>query len=143
MSRIKSRNTSIELFVRKKLYALGLRFRIKSNLPGHPDVVFLGKRVAVFIHGCFWHFHGCRLSTIPSTRTAVWTEKLRRNRQRDAEAAIELTEEGWKVITIWECDLKRNPAQEIAKVDKAVRKFAHKTSGKNNNNRADRDRGRA
>lgn len=121
MSRIRSRDTTIELEVRKRLYAIGLRYRLRSKLPGHPDVVFPGKKVAVFIHGCFWHMHGCRLSALPSTRSAYWLDKLRGNKRRDAQAAESLKQMGWKIVTVWECNLKKHPSQEITRITEAVR----------------------
>lgn len=87
MSRIRSSDTSIELAVRRCLFSWGFRYRLKYPLPGKPDIVFPGRRIAVFVNGCFWHMHGCRLSKMPSTRTDFWKDKLERNRERDAEVS--------------------------------------------------------
>lgn len=120
MSRIRSRDTALEIAVRKRLFALGLRYRLRSSLPGHPDIVFPRKKVAVFINGCFWHMHGCELSTIPSTRTKFWSEKLSRNEKRDHEVARKLRKMEWKVVTLWECEINKQLRQEIRKILKAI-----------------------
>ena len=120
MSRIRSRDTSLETEVRKRLFTLGWRYRLKSKLPGHPDIVFPSKKVAVFIHGCFWHMHGCKLSTVPSTRSAFWLEKLKGNKRRDVETKVSLKDMGWRIVTVWECNLKKHPAQEIERIVEAL-----------------------
>jgi DNA mismatch endonuclease (patch repair protein) len=107
MSRIKGKNTTPELQVRKALWKRGLRFRLHDKrLAGRPDLVFPGRRTAVFVHGCFWHCHeGCRNFRIPKTRTEWWSRKLARNKERDAEVQAALREAGWRVIVIWECEV--------------------------------------
>ena len=104
MSRIRSFNTSLELRVRKYLYACGYRYRIGFHLQGRPDIVFPGKKIAVFVNGCFWHMHGCRLSTIPSTRRNFWSAKLTGNKMRDMKNVVMLEKDNWNVVTIWECE---------------------------------------
>lgn len=104
MSRIRSFNTSLELRVRKYLYACGYRYRIGFHLHGRPDIVFPGKKIAVFVNGCFWHMHGCRLSTIPSTRRNFWSAKLTGNKIRDMKNVVMLEKDNWNVVTIWECE---------------------------------------
>ncbi|WP_374577211.1 very short patch repair endonuclease [Phenylobacterium sp.] len=108
MRRVKGRDTSPELKVRKALTALGARYRLnRKDLPGTPDIVMAGRRLAIFVHGCFWHGHDCaRGSRVPKANREYWTAKVARNAARDARTAAELTAAGWRVETIWECDLK-------------------------------------
>jgi len=112
MSRIRAKNTKPELAVRSMVHRLGYRFRLHArNLPGSPDLVFAARKKAIFVHGCFWHWHeGCRVSKIPKTRTAFWASKLKRNRERDVRKETELKELGWRYLVVWECEL-RNPEQ--------------------------------
>lgn len=106
MSRIRGHSTSPEMRVRRYLHAAGLRFRVNDRrLPGRPDLVFPSARVAVFVHGCFWHRHpGCRFSTTPATRPDFWTAKFASNVERDVRTQAKLREAGWTVLTIWECE---------------------------------------
>ncbi len=108
MSKIRSSNTSPELAIRKGLHSAGLRFRLKcSTLPGKPDLVFARYRVALFVHGCFWHQHrGCKISHVPKSNSAFWQEKFLRNVARDKRVGVELREIGWRVVVVWECELK-------------------------------------
>lgn len=106
MSRIRSADTTLELKVRKYLHSRGFRYRIRFPIPGKPDIVFPGKKIAVFVNGCFWHLHGCRLSTVPSTRREFWETKLNVNRYRDLENLTRLENEGWNVVTMWECEIE-------------------------------------
>jgi DNA mismatch endonuclease (patch repair protein) len=108
MSRIKGKNTKPELLVRKFLHAAGFRFRIHvNNLPGKPDIVLPRYKTVIFVHGCFWHGHThCRYFIIPKTRTEWWTEKIKKNLSNDSNAELALRELGWKVLVIWECELK-------------------------------------
>ena len=108
MSRIRSADTSIEKIVRKTLFSLGFRYRLHSKLPGRPDIVFPGKRLAVFINGCFWHKHGCRLTVIPHTRTEFWESKLNQNKERDKRVKKILESSGWRTVTIWECEIEKD-----------------------------------
>lgn len=108
MSRIKCKNTQIELAVRKYLFARGYRYRLHvRNLPGKPDIVLKRYNTVIFIHGCFWHRHaGCKDATVPKTRTEFWENKFQANVRNDKNN-IELLEQlGWKVIVIWECQIK-------------------------------------
>ncbi|MES0129729.1 very short patch repair endonuclease [Mesorhizobium sp. M0029] len=106
MRRIGSKNTKIEWAVRRMLFAAGYRYRIHpKDLPGKPDIIFRGRKLAIFIHGCFWHQHrACTISHIPKSRSSYWCEKLERNVRRDAEAYKALKMLGWQVLTIWECE---------------------------------------
>ena len=108
MARVRNRDTSPELAVRKLAHAQGLRFRInRRDLPGTPDLVFPRYRLAVFVHGCFWHRHsGCKRAATPKTRQHFWEAKLARNVERDQQAASALEDLGWQVMTVWECELK-------------------------------------
>lgn len=106
MGAIGGRDTQPEMRVRRYLHAVGLRFRLQAcDLPGRPDIVFPGRRLAVFVHGCFWHRHpNCVYATTPSTRSDFWQSKFAANTVRDAAAVSRLKEIGWQVLTIWECE---------------------------------------
>lgn len=108
MRAVKARDTGPELKVRAMLRALGHRYRLDArDLPGRPDVVFRGKRKAIFVHGCFWHGHDCaRGARAPKANAAYWSAKIERNRARDAKALDALALEGWSALTIWECTLR-------------------------------------
>jgi DNA mismatch endonuclease (patch repair protein) len=108
MSQIKGKNTKPEILVRKFLFAQGLRYKLhERKLPGKPDLVFPKYKAVIFIHGCFWHRHeGCRYFVVPKTRTEWWLEKINGNVKKDAESVFLLKEKGWRVLTVWECDLK-------------------------------------
>lgn len=109
MARIKGKDTVPELLVRRAAWSAGLRYRLHDRrLPGRPDLVFPGRRVAVFVHGCFWHCHeGCDSFRIPKTRTDWWTAKLAHNKVRDAEVRAAIEAAGWEVVVIWECEAER------------------------------------
>lgn len=108
MARIRGRDTRPELVVRRALHRLGHRFRLhRRDLPGAPDLVFPARRLAVFVHGCFWHRHpGCRLTTTPATRADFWAAKFAANQARDARASDALRARGWDVHVIWECETR-------------------------------------
>lgn len=108
MSQIKGKNTKPEIIVRKYLFAKGFRFRIHcKELPGKPDIVLPKYKTAIFVDGCFWHFHKeCKSFKIPKTNTKWWLEKLEINVKRDEENYVRLKEKGWKVVRLWECELK-------------------------------------
>lgn len=110
MSQIKSKNTKPEIFVRKYLHSKGLRFRLHNNkLPGKPDLTLPKYHTVIFVNGCFWHGHnGCKYFTLPKTRTEWWKEKIEETRKRDQSAKSLLKEKGWRVLVIWECDLKQD-----------------------------------
>ena len=111
MSRIRGKNTTPEVQLRKLLHAAGYRFRLHGrNLPGKPDIVLKKYKTAIFVHGCFWHRHeGCAGATVPKTRTKFWTAKFQDTVQRDQRKQQELEKSGWRVITVWECDLRIRP----------------------------------
>jgi DNA mismatch endonuclease (patch repair protein) len=106
MSRVRNTDTAPELLVRRIAHGLGLRFRLRRrDLPGNPDLVLPKYRLAVFVHGCFWHQHpGCRKATIPKTRRDFWSAKLRKNVDRDLQVPIALERAGWRSCIIWECE---------------------------------------
>lgn len=112
MSRIRSKNTKPELLVRRVLHRDGYRFRLHcSNLPGSPDIILPRWRTTIFVHGCFWHGHeGCRRAKLPSTRTDFWKVKIERNRARDQAAVEALSTLGFRIVTLWECELKDESA---------------------------------
>ena len=114
MRRVKGRDTKPELIVRKALTRLGARYRLhRKDLPGAPDVVMPGRKLAIFVHGCFWHGHDCaRGARVPKANRDYWLGKVGRNRERDARHLEALTTMGWRVETIWECDLKDRTALE-------------------------------
>jgi len=115
MSGIRGADTRPELLVRRHLHAAGFRFRLHARaLRGRPDLVLPRWKAAIFVHGCFWHRHpGCRYATTPATRPEFWREKFERNLQRDAAVRVALEDEGWRVATVWECALRRDPAQTL------------------------------
>ena len=110
MSRIHGSNTSIEIKVRKYLFSQGFRYRKNDKrYAGKPDIVLPKYRTVIFIHGCFWHRHpNCKNATMPKTRTVFWQEKLNKNIENDAKNVKSLTEDGWKVIILWECEIRHN-----------------------------------
>ncbi len=118
MSRIRGKNTKPELLVRSLLHAKGYRYRLHGasgdgRLPGNPDLVFAARRKVIFVNGCFWHFHDCRVGQhAPQTNAAFWEGKRSRTRDRDAEQRRLLQSVGWEVLTVWECELKDVPALE-------------------------------
>lgn len=112
MSRVRGSNTKPEVQVRSFLHHLGYRFRLhQRGLPGRPDIVLPRYRTVIFVHGCFWHQHpGCSKATLPGTNAEEWAAKLNRNVERDKENLGTLQALGWKVATVWECDLKTTAA---------------------------------
>ena len=122
MSRIKGKDTKIEVEVRKYLFSKGYRFRKNDKrYPGKPDIVLPKYQVAIFVHGCLWHRHeGCKDATTPKTRPAFWLEKFDKNVKNDQIKQEKLRELGWKVIVIWECELKRSFQETMDKVEKEL-----------------------
>jgi DNA mismatch endonuclease, patch repair protein len=108
MSQIKGKNTKPEMLVRKFLHANGFRYRLHvKDLPGKPDIVLPKYKTVIFVHGCFWHGHeGCRYFVVPKTRTEWWLKKINSNISNDNKALTALQKKGWKIITLWECELK-------------------------------------
>ena len=109
MSGIRGKNTKPELLIRKALHAEGLRFRLhRKDLPGRPDIVLPRYRAVVFVHGCFWHRHDCKLFRLPSSNTAFWDAKLQQNQLVDESTVAKLLAEGWRVAIVWECAIRGN-----------------------------------
>lgn len=112
MAGIKGKNTTPELFLRQALHAQGFRYRLGGcGLPGKPDLVFPGRRVVIFVHGCFWHRHDCKYFKWPGTNTQFWRDKLDGNAERDLRVKCELKKLGWKVLTVWECEIRETRYQ--------------------------------
>jgi DNA mismatch endonuclease, patch repair protein len=104
MSGIRGKDTRAEIAIRKQLFALGYRYRLHARgLPGSPDLVFPKYKAVVFVHGCFWHRHGCPLTTTPSSNTDFWQTKFNANRERDGRVLIALRQKGWRIALVWEC----------------------------------------
>ncbi len=118
MGKIQSKDTSPEMIVRKLVHGLGYRYRLhRKDLPGKPDLVFYGREKIIFVHGCFWHQHAnliCKIARVPKSKTHYWIPKLQRNVERDAQHLRLLEAEGWKVLVIWECEVKNtNELKEV------------------------------
>lgn len=114
MARIRSKDTKPELIVRRMAHGLGYRFRLhRKDLPGKPDLVFPALRAVIFVHGCFWHGHpdpACREAVPPKSRLEYWGPKLARNKERDAVNVAALEAAGWRVLTLWECEIRDREA---------------------------------
>ena len=110
MARVKGKGSSAELTVRRLVHRMGYRYRLHgAKLPGRPDLVFLRRKKAIFVHGCFWHRHpdpDCKLARLPKSRQDFWIPKLEGNRARDLRQLEELAALGWSVLILWECELK-------------------------------------
>jgi DNA mismatch endonuclease (patch repair protein) len=122
MSMIKGKNTKPEIVVRKFLHSQGFRFRLhKKNLPGKPDIVLPKYKTVIFVHGCFWHGHkNCKYFIVPKTRTDWWLNKIEGNKRNDKLNIIRIRKAGWKILTLWECQLKPS------KILKSLSKLEHK-----------------
>ena len=106
MSSVGQKDTGPEILLRHSLHKAGLRYRLHDRtLPGSPDLVFPRFKAVVFVHGCYWHSHGCYKSTVPKSRRDFWEDKFRANRERDERNAMLLRKRGWRVLTVWECVL--------------------------------------
>lgn len=106
MALVPSTGSKPEMRVRRALHAAGFRYRLhRADLPGKPDLVFPQFRLAVFVHGCFWHWHGCKRSRMPAANREYWERKIGRNVERDQQQLSELSVLGWEVVVIWECEL--------------------------------------
>jgi DNA mismatch endonuclease (patch repair protein) len=117
MRAVRSKNTGPELLLRKKLFALGFRYRLYvKSLPGTPDMVFPRYHAAVFVNGCFWHRHGCRLASRPKKNEDFWKNKFDNNVVRDIRTRKALSLLGWRVATVWECSLGKKRADGVAEI---------------------------
>jgi len=126
MSRVGQKDTGPEMLLRSALHKQGLRYRLHDRrLPGSPDLVFPGFHAVVFVHGCYWHSHGCYRSTVPKTRREFWTKKFKDNKKRDKRNITSLLEIGWRVMVVWECALIGKNAMSAKKVAKQVCDWLH------------------
>lgn len=123
MAGIGGKDTKPELTLRKGLFALGLRYRLHDRkLPGRPDIVLPKWTAVVFVHGCFWHRHpACRFATTPATRIEFWLDKFEKNVARDQRNVVALQTLGWRVLVVWECDIKADPSGTIKRVEQWIR----------------------
>lgn len=113
MSLIRSSNTKPEEYVRRYLFSRGFRYRKNDKrLPGKPDIVLPKYKTVIFVNGCFWHMHGCSRSRLPKSNLSYWEPKIKRNIERDKQNYYDLESFGWKVIIVWECELKKKIAEE-------------------------------
>ena len=107
MSRIRHKDTKVEMVVRRLTHGMGYRYRLHAkDLPGKPDMVFRSRKKVIFIHGCFWHGHDCHLGRMPKSRIEFWSKKISSNTERDARVLAELSDLGWNALEIWECELR-------------------------------------
>lgn len=107
MSMVRQKDTKPELALRRALHRLGYRFRLhRRDLPGSPDIVFPSRKKVVFVHGCFWHGHGCKWGQLPKSRPEYWTSKIETNRERDKRVLTELRDAGWESLVVWQCELR-------------------------------------
>ena len=124
MSHIKGKNTSLEILVRKKLFADGFRYKINdSSLPGKPDIVLPKYHTVIFVNGCFWHRHNCKLATIPKTNTEYWINKFKKNEENDEKNYRLLRNYGWHVIVVWECEIKEDVDKLIKSIEKELKDY--------------------
>ncbi len=121
MAGIRAKNTNPEIVIRRGLFKRGHRYRLHdSRLPGKPDLVFRKHGAVIFVHGCFWHRHDCSLFKWPSTNSDFWRKKISGNRALDLRVVTELRKRGWRVLTLWECAIKRAGPDEIVSVIEKV-----------------------
>lgn len=121
MTRVGPRDTKPELVVRRMLHAQGWRYRLhRKDLPGTPDLVFAARRAVIFVNGCFWHGHSCRLGRAPKSRPEFWGPKLEANRERDARKIAQLVDASWRVMTVWQCSLSE-PETTLAHIESFLR----------------------
>lgn len=124
MSHIRSKNTSLEILVRKKLFADGFRYRINDpSLPGKPDIVLPKYHTVIFVNGYFWHRHNCKLATIPKTNTDFWIRKFKKNQENDEKNYQLLRNYGWHVIIVWECEIKEDIDKLISTIEEELRDY--------------------
>ena len=126
MSRIKGSDTKPEKILRSALHRAGFRFRLHDKrLPGKPDLVLKKFSTVIFVHGCFWHRHkGCDKATTPKSNIDFWEEKFKRNTERDARKSKELSDRGWEVLTVWECEIERDLSSVVALVETRLKNRA-------------------
>lgn len=114
MAKIASSNTKPEVLIRKYLFSEGFRYRINvKKLPGKPDIVLARYHTVIFIHGCFWHGHTCKYGKLPDTNYEFWSQKIEKNKERDNYSIVQLKNEGWKVIVIWQCEIRNKEERKM------------------------------
>jgi len=119
MRAIRSKDMRPELVVRSLAHRLGYRFRLhRKELPGKPDIVFVSRRQVIFVHGCFWHSHGCKTAHVPKSNLDYWLPKLKRNKNRDRKNLEALAVEGWRSLVVWECETR-----DMRRLEKHLRRF--------------------
>ncbi|GAB4361015.1 MAG: very short patch repair endonuclease [Kiloniellaceae bacterium] len=124
MQAVKSKNTGPEMIVRRLLHALGYRFRLhRKDLPGRPDIILPKYRKAIFVHGCFWHWHGCSKGRLPKSRLDYWRPKLEANVKRDKTKQEQLESLGWKCLVVWQCETK-----DIERLTERLQSFVDESS---------------
>jgi DNA mismatch endonuclease (patch repair protein) len=115
MSKIRPIDTKPEMLVRRIIHGMGFRYRLHvRTLPGHPDLVFRSRKKVIFVHGCFWHQHGCNQYRMPKTKQQFWETKLASNAERDRVSLTRLTQDGWSVLVVWECQMRNTDALKSA-----------------------------
>lgn len=125
MAAVRGRDTGPEILVRRLLYGLGYRYRLHAkDLPGRPDIVFRKRRCVVFINGCFWHGHDCPRGSAPSSNVAFWRRKIDGNRERDRRVQGQLKNDGWRVLTVWQCETK-----DEARLQRRLCRFLDRAAG--------------
>lgn len=130
MRRVRAKDTKPELTVRRLLHAQGLRFRLhRRDLPGNPDIVLPRHRAVLFVHGCFWHGHGCSLFRMPETRQEFWSAKIADNRRRDRNAIEALAAADWRSLWVWECALRGRYRLTAAELSDAMSAFVRSDAG--------------
>ena len=125
MSSVPSKNSKIEIELRKRLFKMGFRYRLHGkDINGTPDLVISRYRTAVFVNGCFWHYHGCHLSSVPKTRSKWWKTKLLKNVKRDLEVVSQLLDTGWRVLVVWECRVRKPGVNRVLALDSLSQEVA-------------------
>ena len=131
MRSVGQRDTAPEIKVRRLLYKMGYRFRLnRTDLPGKPDIVMPGRRIAIFVHGCFWHRHPqCPRASMPASNRSFWEKKFQRNRERDLENVKELIELGWRVLVVWECSTRDKDRTLATSLSASINQLSDEESG--------------
>lgn len=130
MSSVGQRDTGPEMRIRCSLHRLGFRYRLHvRELPGTPDLTFPRFKAVIFVHGCFWHAHGCHLSKVPQTRSQFWEDKFNANRCRDEKNTQSLRVAGWRVLVVWQCAIKSKPQTEFDKLVSEIAVWLLSSSG--------------
>ena len=131
MSGIRGKNTRPEIAIRRCLFARGFRYRLHARgLPGRPDMVLAKYRAAVFVHGCFWHGHDCRLFRMPASNRTFWAAKIEGNRARDREVLEKLAQTGWRTLVIWECSFRDRDEETLDRVCRRAARWLDSGSGR-------------